>query len=126
MNSRLGPRVVRDSAAAGIPLVHVVGVKFTEAPAVAVQAVDRIGRAPRRSGMVRPAAGAGWNLAGGHENVTAQSLLDLATSESVVYLEDLIERRTNAWCDESATARVERLLAGKLARHGPRTADAQA
>jgi glycerol-3-phosphate dehydrogenase len=114
------PRIVRDSAVGGIPLVHVVGVKFTEAPVVAARALDRLGLGARRSGTARPPSGAGWNLAEGDETATPETLLDLATSESVVYLEDLIERRTNAWCVESAAARVEQLLGGKLARRGPR------
>jgi hypothetical protein len=44
-------------------------------------------------------------------------MLDLATDESVVYLDDLIERRTNAWCDEAATATVTRLVGESLPRH---------
>lgn len=113
------PRVVRDSAAGGTPLVHVVGVKFTESPAVASRALDCLGIAARRASTPRPGSGTGWDLAGGRESATRQSLLDLAAGEGVVYLEDLLERRTNAWCDASAAALVERLLEGELARRGP-------
>jgi hypothetical protein len=66
--------------------------------------------------MARPAAGSGWNLADGRDPATRESLLDLATNESVVYLDDLIERRTNAWCDEAATATVTRLVGDLLPR----------
>jgi glycerol-3-phosphate dehydrogenase len=114
------PRVVCELTGSGSPIVHVVGVKFTEAPVVAVKALDHIGVSFERNSVKRPPAGVGWHLAGARDAATTRTLLDLAASESVVYLEDLIERRTNAWCDESATALVERLLEGKLARRKSR------
>jgi glycerol-3-phosphate dehydrogenase len=105
----LRPRIVRDSGAGGVMLVHVVGVKFTESPAVARRALDLVVDAtgPRTG---RPAAAGGWDLAGRRDSATARSLLELAANESVVYLDDLIERRTNAWCDEAATATLMRLV----------------
>ena len=113
----LRPRIVRDSGAGDVALVHVVGVKFTESPEVARRALDHIVRAANVSGTPRPEAGKGWNLAGGSDSATREAMLDLATDESVVYLDDLIERRTNAWCDEAATATVTRLVGESLPRH---------
>jgi glycerol-3-phosphate dehydrogenase len=112
----LRPRIVRDSGTGGVALVHVVGVKFTESPDVARRALDHIVAAAKLRAMARPAAGSGWNLADGRDPATRESLLDLATNESVVYLDDLIERRTNAWCDEAATATVTRLVGDLLPR----------
>ena len=113
----LRPRIMRDSGTGDVALVHVVGVKFTESPDVARRALDHIVRAANVRGTLRPAAGSGWNLADGRESATRESLLDLATNESVVYLDDLIERRTNAWCDEAATATVTRLVGESVPRH---------
>ena len=116
------PRVVRDSGTSGVALVHVVGVKFTESPDVARRAIDQVASPSKARTTARPAAGHGWNLAGGRGPATRESLLDLATNESVVYLDDLIERRTNAWCDDSATAAITRLVGESFPRR-PRERD---
>ncbi|HKY00717.1 MAG TPA: FAD-dependent oxidoreductase [Steroidobacteraceae bacterium] len=112
----LRPRIVRDSGPGDVALVHVVGVKFTESPHVARRAIDQIAPSVKARRTARPAAGQGWNLAGGRDPATRESLLDLATSESVVYLDDLIERRTNAWCAEPATAAITRLVGESFPR----------
>jgi glycerol-3-phosphate dehydrogenase len=113
------PRVVRDATAGGACVVHVVGVKFTEAPEVARRAVNCIaGQSLARPGP-RPPPGIHWDVLDEASLATRQSLLDLAARESVVYLEDLVERRTNAWCDEAASDRVARLTDGYLIRHAP-------
>ena len=121
----LRPRIVRDSGIGGGPLVHVVGVKFTEAPDVARRALDLVDAASVRRATRRPPAGSGWNFAGGCDAPTSQSLLDLAADESVVYLEDLVERRTNAWCDAATTAQVVRLAGHVLPRSAARTGPMQ-
>jgi glycerol-3-phosphate dehydrogenase len=113
----LRPRIVRDSGTGNVAVVHVVGVKFTESPDVARRALDHIVAAAKLRGMARPAAGSGWNLAGGRDPATRESLLDLATNESVVYLDDLIERRTNAWCDEAASEAIARLIGESFPSH---------
>lgn len=113
------PRIVRDATAGGARVVHVVGVKFTEAPEVARRAVNCIaGRSLARPGP-RPPPGNHWDVLDEASLATRQSLLDLAARESVVYLEDLVERRTNAWCDEAASDRVTRLTEGSVTRHAP-------
>jgi glycerol-3-phosphate dehydrogenase len=112
----LRPRIVRDSGTGDVALVHVVGVKFTESPDVARRAIDHVAPRVQARSTARPAAGQGWNLAGGRDPATRESLLDLATSESVVYLDDLIERRTNAWCAELATAAITRLVGESFPR----------
>jgi glycerol-3-phosphate dehydrogenase len=116
----LRPRIVRDVGAGGVTLLHVIGVKFTESPLVARRALDFVTAARSNSLTARPAAADGWNLAGGHAAPTARSLLELASNESVVYLDDLIERRTNAWCDEAATASLIRVAGQTLPQRPPR------
>jgi hypothetical protein len=73
---------------------------------------------PARKGALppRPHAAEGWNVLDRSRPVTRESLLDIAARESVVYLEDLIERRTNAWCDGTARRRVVDLVEGCLPR----------
>ena len=115
----LRPRIVRDSGTHG-EVVHVVGVKFTESPDVARRALDLLVGTTAARATRRPPAATAWNLAGGRDATTAQSLLDLAADESVVYLEDLIERRTNAWCDAAAMAQVVSLAGHALPRDAHR------
>ena len=111
------PRIVRAAAAGGARVVHVVGVKFTEAPEVARRAVDCIAGRSLARPAPRPPPGENWDVLDEASPATHQSLLDLAARESVVYLDDLIERRTNAWCDDSASDRVARLTESSLTRH---------
>jgi glycerol-3-phosphate dehydrogenase len=114
------PRLVPDTAAGGAAAVHLLGVKFTEAPDVARAAVDCVvGRSGTPPGP-RPSPGEHWNVIDRSRPATRESLLDLAARESVVYLEDLIERRTNAWCDETAIAAVAGLVHGALVARGGR------
>jgi glycerol-3-phosphate dehydrogenase len=116
------PRLLPDTAAGGAVAVHVIGVKFTEAPDVARAAVDCVaGRSETQPGP-RPPPGEHWNVLDCSPPATRESLLDLAARESVVYLEDLVERRTNAWCDEKASAGLAGLVHGALAARGGRNA----
>jgi hypothetical protein len=87
---------------------------------VARRALDLITTAAPTRETIRPAAAIGWDVVDGSDPPTAQSLRDLASSESVVYLDDLVERRTNAWCDEGASASVVRLAGEALPRNASR------
>jgi glycerol-3-phosphate dehydrogenase len=110
------PRIERDVAAGGASVVHVVGVKFTEAPDVARQALDRLVGTVPRGPESRPTPGDHWDVLDPAHPATRESLRELAASESALFLEDLIERRTNAWCDETASSDVARLMGGALAQ----------
>jgi glycerol-3-phosphate dehydrogenase len=113
------PRIARDTAAGGARVVHVVGVKFTEAPEVARLALDRLCGAAALPAIARPPPGGDWNVLEPSRPATREALLGLAARESVVYLEDLVERRTNAWCDRAASERVARLVEGALDSRAP-------
>lgn len=106
------PRIYGDVATGGARLLHIVGVKLTEAPEVARWTLDRVtgpigGKLPGR-----PLPGSGWNALDPASTPTRESLLALAGRESVLYVDDLLERRTNAWCDAAASARIASLVAG--------------
>jgi glycerol-3-phosphate dehydrogenase len=115
------PRIVRDSAGGGAALWHVVGVKFTEAPDVARRVVQLACSGNRAQLRPRPASAGGWDVFDRSQPMTRAALLDLAESESVLYLEDLTERRTNAWCDTAMQQRLENLVGQDFAE-GPPTA----
>ena len=109
------PRIHRDSAGGGAALWHVVGVKFTEASDVARRVLHLVCGGGNADLRPRPAGGSGWDVLDRTEPITRTALLDLAASESVLYLEDLIERRTNAWCDADTRQRVEALVGDDFA-----------
>jgi len=107
------PLVVRGVATGGAAVWHVCGVKLTEAPAIARDVLDHVTGHARGPLAPRPAAASGWDVIGGPP-VTRDAVLALAASESAVYVEDVVERRTNAWCDGRAQSRIEALLDGTL------------
>ena len=117
--------ILRRFAAGGSGLVHVVGVKFTEAPDVARRALDLLTRSTSPGPGQRPPAVARWNVLDPSTPATRESLLELVANESVLCLDDLLERRTNAWCDEAVSAHVERLVGGVVGRQGPSAAKAR-
>jgi glycerol-3-phosphate dehydrogenase len=108
----LRPRIVRHAVdAGGSALVSVLGVKFTEAPTLAAQVADRI--VPRRIQLPsRPRAGVGWSVAG--EELDMAALRTLAACEQAVCVDDLVLRRTDAWSDPAACARITEQLRSDL------------
>ena len=106
------PRIHHDVATGGARLLHVVGVKLTEAPEVARRTLDGVTGTIARKLPGRPSPGSGWNALDPAHPPTRESLLALAARESVLYLDDLLERRTNAWCDAAASAKIADLMAG--------------
>jgi glycerol-3-phosphate dehydrogenase len=107
------PSIVDATAIGGARVCTVLGVKFTEAPDVARAVLDRVTRGSRADLPPRPAPATGWDMMSGPP-LSRDAVLSLAASESAVYLEDLIERRTNAWYDEAACRRLEKLVNGAL------------
>jgi glycerol-3-phosphate dehydrogenase len=113
------PRIDIDMPESGARTAHVIGVKFTEAPQVARRALDRLtGTAGGRLGS-RPAGASRWDAFDSSAPITRESLHKLVADESVLCLDDLVERRTNAWCDEEARVTIERLADGLVARRAP-------
>jgi glycerol-3-phosphate dehydrogenase len=107
------PSIVDATAIGGARVCTVLGVKFTEAPDVARAVLDRVTGTGRADLPRRPVPATGWDMMSG-QPVERDAVLSLAASESAVYLEDLIERRTNAWYDEAACRRLEAIVNGAL------------
>ncbi len=80
---------------------------------VARAVLDRVTGATRADLPPRPVPATGRDMMSS-QPVERDAVLALAASESAVYLEDLIERRTNAWYAEPARRRLEALVNGAL------------
>ena len=104
------PLVARYSAAGGAALWSVVGVKFTEAPDVARKVLDAVTRRSRDELPRRPIAADKWDVLHDAEALSRTALLQLAANESAICFDDLLERRTNGWCDEDMRKRIKALV----------------
>jgi glycerol-3-phosphate dehydrogenase len=111
------PLIRRRAMPGGATLWSVLGVKFTEAPEIARRLMDAVSGAVRGALPDRPAAARGWDVLDGAQPVSRESLLELAAAESAMCVEDLVERRTNAWCDPDARQRIETSVGDGLGRH---------
>jgi glycerol-3-phosphate dehydrogenase len=122
--ARLSVRpVIVDHEREGGPrkLVSVSGVKFTTARLVAERTLDvlgpRLGRLRARRGERRPPRVGGLDFTQGPETFgpdTVASLRELAETESVVTIDDLLFRRTNWAVAERDTEPLRARVAGAL------------
>ena len=108
------PRIIDHAARDGLPGAWtVLGVKFTEAPAVADQFWN--GRLGRRAGDLpaRPDPVAVPSVADARsmsDDALRESLDSIAAAEWVCETEDILRRRSDLWMDKEQSKRVAALL----------------